>query len=393
MAEITTGEKVADMANPEGGAFVSRATDPVVSNVGTPIDFAAQFPTPLDPTEVIAMCEEVSLLQNIPEVGTGLQQVIWRELNELAFTSGSAYIAFADGACPEEYYHDGDNTTLNLKNIGAKKSLTISDIIHSMAVVQGGAGIRALNGPWGGSAGMPGGSDANTMGLETIASLKEKEVKLGMTLVLNGEDRLLAVGNASARPLEFSGIETQVVSGNGAHTNSVSGQDASGTFSAGNFDAFLAEGCAKPTHIFGHPQAIQGMMSAYFQLGFQGSQVVSGNGGERIIPGFNFAGFVQTGIGRLQVVADNNFTKTASGSNSFQSKLYPLRMNHNGVPLVYRATQIPLSLVDLAPGCTAISFEIWKKTALVIKAMCAQSVYTFGGFSGRGNITTCTAIG
>lgn len=393
MAEITTGEKVADMANPEGGAFVSRATDPVVSNVGTPIDFAAQFPTPLDPTEVIAMCEEVSLLQNIPEVGTGLQQVIWRELNELAFTSGSAYIAFADGACPEEYYHDGDNTTLNLKNIGAKKSLTISDIIHSMAVVQGGAGIRALNGPWGGSAGMPGGSDANTMGLETIASLKEKEVKLGMTLVLNGEDRLLAVGNASARPLEFSGIETQVVSGNGAHTNSVSGQDASGTFSAGNFDAFLAEGCAKPTHIFGHPQAIQGMMSAYFQLGFQGSQLVNFNGGERIIPGFNFAGFVQTGIGRLQVVADNNFTKTASGSNSFQSKLYPLRMNHNGVPLVYRATQIPLSLVDLAPGCTAISFEIWKKTALVIKAMCAQSVYTFGGFSGRGNITTCTAIG
>ena len=46
MAEILAGEKVADMANP-GGAFVSRATDPVVSNVGTPVDFAAQFPTPI----------------------------------------------------------------------------------------------------------------------------------------------------------------------------------------------------------------------------------------------------------------------------------------------------------------------------------------------------------
>jgi len=213
-----------------------------------------------------------------------------------------------------------------------------------------------------------------------------------MTLVLNGEDRLLAVGNASSRPLEFSGIETQVTSGNGAHTNSVSGQDASGTFSATNFDRWLAEACAKPTHIFGHPQAIQEMMSGYFQLGFQGSQLINFNNGSNIVPGFSFAGFVQTGVGRLQVVADSNFTKTASGTNSFSSKLYALRMSHNGVPLVYRSTQIPLSLTDLAPGCTAISFEIWKKTALIIKAMCAQGVFTFGSFSGR-QTTTCTAIG
>ena len=384
-------EVVADMTNP-GGAFVQRATDPVVSNVATPIDFSAQFPTPLDPTEILTLCEEVSLLNAIPEKRTGLKQEIWREMNELAFTSGSNYIAFSDGTCPEEYYHDGDNTTVDLKNIGVKKSLTISDIIHSRAVIMGGSGIESLNGPWAGGAGLPGGSDANTMAREAIADLKEKEVKLGMTLLLNGEDRLLAVGNAGSRPLEFSGIETQVTSGNGAHTNLVSGQNASGTFSASNFDRFLSEACAKPTHILGHPQAIQEMMSSYFQLGFQGSQLVNFNSGSRLVPGYSFAGFVETGIGRLAVVADSNFTRTASGTNSFASKLFTMRMTHNGQPLVYRATQIPLSLTDLAPGCTAISFELWKKTALIIKALCAQGVYEFGSLTGR-VVSTCTAIG
>jgi len=390
MAEIlSNGEKFANLGEP----VVQRATDPVVTNIATPIDFAAQFPTPLDPTEVIAMCEEINLLNAIPEYPTGLKEEIWRELNELAFTSGSNYIAFADGDCPEEYYHDGDNTTVTLKNLGAKKSLTISDIIHSQAVTVGGSGIRALLGGGAGSSGMPGGADVATMGLESISNLKEKEVKLGMTLVLNGEDRLLAVGNASSRPLEFSGIETQVTAANGAHTNSLSGQDASGTFAAQNFDRFLGEACAKPTHIFGHPQAVQEMMSGYFQLGFQGSQLINFNGGDRIVPGFSFAGFVQTGVGRLQVVADTNFTKTASGTNSFRSNLYPLRMSHNGVPLVYRSTQIPLSLTDLAPGCTAISFEIWKKTALIIKAMCSQSLFQFGTYTGRPDVTTCVPIG
>lgn len=391
MAQNTVGEVVADMGNP-GGAFVQRATDPVVTNIATPVDFAAQFPTPLDPTEILAMCEEVSLLNTLPEKRTGLKQEIWREMNELAFTSGSAYIAFTDGDCPEEYRHDGDNSTVDLKNIGAKKSLTISDILHSRAVIMGGAGIEALNGAFPGSANLPGGTDVGTMARESIADLKEKEVKLGMTLVLNGEDRLLAVGNATSRPLEFDGIESIVTSANGAHNNDVTGQNASGTFSATGFDRFLAEACAKPTHVFGHPQAVQEMLSGYFQLGFQGSQLINFNGGQRIVPGFSFAGFVETGIGRLTVVADSNFTKTVSGTNSFSSKLFTLRMSHNGQPLVYRSTQIPLSLTDLAPGCTAISFEIWKKTALVIKAKCAQGVYSFGSFAGR-SVTTCTALG
>ena len=38
------------------------------------------------------------------------------------------------------------------------------------------------------------------------------------------------------------------------------------------------------------------------------------------------------------------------------------------------------------------SFEIWKKTALIVKALCAQGVYSFGQFTGR-VVSTCTAIG
>ena len=384
------GEKVLDAAN--GGAFVARATDPTVTNVATPGDFTAQFPTPLDPTEILAMCEEVTLVQALPERRTGLKQVTWREMNELNFTSGSNYVAFPDGECPEEYRHDGDNFTVDLKNIGAKKSLTISDILHSAAVIAGGSGIEALLGGFPSGEGLPGAGDRSTFGRRAIADLKEKEARLGMTLVLNAEDRLLAVGNASARPLEFTGIENYIVTGSGARSNSVSGQDASGTFSANNFDRWLAEGCAKPTHLFGHPAAIQEVMSAYFQLGFQGSQVINFADGSRITPGFNFGGYVNTGIGRLQVIADSNFTRTATGTNSFRSRVYALRMTHNGEPLVYRETQIPLSLVDLAPGCTAISFEIWKKTALIVKAMCAQGYYDFGSYTGR-IVSTCTQIG
>ena len=132
-------------------------------------------------------------------------------------------------------------------------------------------------------------------------------------------------------------------------------------------------------------------MSAYFQLGFQGSQVVNFDTGDRIVPGFNFAGFVNTGVGRPAVVADANFTRTAAGANLIQSSIFAMRMNHNGVPLVYKLTQIPLALKDLVPGCAAISFEIWAKTALIIKHCCAHGEYT-GNFTGR-IVTTCPVIG
>ena len=378
---------------PQEGAFVQKATDPVVSNVSTPGDFAAQYPTPLDTTELLAMCEEVNMLRYIPDLGTGLKTFTYREMNELAFHSGSSYTAFADGACPEEYEHNGTNTTVTLKNIGAKKSLTISDIMHSAAVAgmsQGpfGVGINSLNGPFATGEGLPGVANVNTMAMQAIADLKAKEIALASTMILNGEDRLLVVGDATTNALEFDGIEYLITSALGSHTNPSS--EASGTFTAANFDRFLSETCAKPTVVMGHPTAIQEFMSGYFQLGWQGSQTVNVSSGDRVVPGFNFAGEVNTGVGRLQVVADGNFTRNAASATTFQSSLYALRMSHNGDPLVFRSTQIPLSYKDLAPGCTAISFQLWKKTVLVAKARCAHGKYT-SLFSGR-SVSTCPKV-
>lgn len=376
---------------------VQRSTDPLFPIAPTtPIDFAAQFPQPLDTTEIVAMCEEISLWKFLPEKQTALKAETWRELNELAFNSGSSYISFADGACPEAFYHDGDNSTTTLKNIGAYKSLTISDILHSaavsaMSVGPYGVGINRLLGGFAFGEGMPGGYDQGTFLAESVSDLKAKEMVLAATLVLNGWDRLLVAGNAGSNSLEFSGLETLVTSANGAHANDLTGQNASGTFTSVAFDRYLSEGCAKPTHLVGHPQAVQELMSAYFEKGFQGSQVIYHPDGNRLVPGYNFAGEVNTAIGPLKVIADRNITKTAAGTNSFRSAIYALRMVHNGEPLVYKATQIPFSFRDLVPGCTAIQFEIWAKTALIVKAMCAQGLYTWGTWTGR-SVTTCPTI-
>jgi hypothetical protein len=382
------GEKV---LNPSTGE-VFRATDPVITPqpYSTPGDFAAQYPTPLDPTEVIEMCEEISLLRYIPEIGTALKQHTWRELDELNFTSGSSYIAFADGACPEEYEHDGDNTTITLKNLGAKKTLSVSDIMHSIAVSRANwHGINTLVGPAPASEGRPGGSDTGTFEQQVVMGVKEKEVRLGMTLVMNGWDRLLVLGDTNSSALQFDGIEKwQTNMSCTFHTNDNS---ASGTFSATSFDRWLGEGCAIPTTLMGHPQSMQEVMSSYFQLGFQGSQVINYTDGNRLVPGFNFGGFINTGVGRLNVVADNNFTRTAAGSSIFQADIWAFRMTHNGEPLVYSMTQIPLSMKDLVPGCTAISFQIWVKTALVIKNCCMHGQYK-SQFTGR-IVSTCTSIG
>lgn len=376
-------------------AQVLRATDPIITPQPyvSPADFTAQYPQPLDTTEIIAMCEEVTLWNAIPDEDTALKAETWRELNSLAFTSGSTSISFADGACPEEFTHDGTNTTVTLKNIGAKKTLSESDIKHSAAIASAGwNGINRLVGGAPSSQGMPGGSNTPSFLQETVANVKEKEARLAMTLVLNGWDRLLAVGNSSSNSLEFDGIETRVTAANGAHVNTgPGGQAASGSYSSQTFDRFLSESCAKPTHIFGHPQAIQEALSSYFQLGFQGSQQVFFADGNRITPGFNFAGFVNTGVGRLAVVADNNLTRTASSGTTFSSSLFALRMTHNGVPLVYKQNQFRLMMKDLVPGCTAVSFIVWAKTALIIKHLCAQGRFT-ALFTGN-IVSTCTAIG
>ena len=376
----------------EHGAVVERATDPVISpSYSSPGDFSAQYPQPLDTSEIITMCEEVTMWKALPEVRTALKGETWREMSTLEFTSGSSYIAFADGACPEEYKHSGSNQTVNAKNIGAKKSLSYRDIMHSAAVASANwDGINNLVGGFPSGEGLPGGSPNATFQKAHIASVKEKEIRTAMTLVLNGWDRLLVQGDTNTNSLEFDGFEQwQTNMSCSFHTNDNS---ASGTFSAIGFDRFLSESCAKPTHIFAHPQAAQELLSAYFQLGYQGSQVVNFADGGRITPGFNFAGFVNTGVGKLAVVADNNFTRTAAGSTTFQADIWAMRMTHNGEPLVYKLTQIPLSLTDLAPGCTAISFEVWAATALVIKACCAHGQYT-SQFTGRTSASACTAIG
>jgi hypothetical protein len=224
---------------------------------------------------------------------------------------------------------------------------------------------------------------------ETIANLKEKEIRLGMTLVMNGWDHMLVDGDAGDNALEFTGIEMWAHDRTCTfHTNLIG---SSGSFSAATFDRFLSEACVKPTHVFGHPQAIQEMLSSYFALGTQSLIYTTG---ERVTPGFNFAGFVRTAVGTLTCVADTNFTVTDIGApagGSYTAVLYTMRMSHNGEPLVYRLTQIPLSLRDLTPGCTAISFEIWTKTALIIKHCCAHGAYT-GFFTGR-TVTTYPVIG
>ena len=373
-------------------AYEQKTTDPVIlpQPYAKPADFAAQYPTPLDPTEILDLCEEITLLQALPEEGTALSAHMWREMTSLEFTSGSSYVAFADGECPEEYTHDGSNQTVTLKNIGAKKTLSYRDIMHSAAVA--GAnwhGINTLNGPFPAGEGMPGGSDAGTMDRVLVSNVKEKEIRAAMTLVMNGWDRLLVQGDTNTNSLEFDGIEKWAA--NAPCTMHTNDNSSSGSFSAISFDRFLSESCAKPTHILGHPQAIQEMMGAYFQLGFQGSQVVNFADGNRITPGYNFAGFVNTGVGTLQVIADNNFERLNAGGGAFQGSLWAMRFTHNGQSLVHKLTQVPLSLTDLVPGCTAISFEVWAATALIIKACCAQGEYS-SQFTGR-VITTCTTIG
>lgn len=371
--------------------MVYRTTDPNIlpQPYSSPADFAAQFPVPLDPTEFVAMCEETALLQALPEEPTSLKSELWRELNSLAFTSGSAYISFADGECPEEYTHDGTNTTVTLKNLGAKKSLSESDIIQSAAIAAAGwNGINRLIGPVGFGQGTPGGVGQATFMAEAVSDLKEKEVRLATTLVMNGWDTMLATGSVASNSLAFDGIETQLTEANGAWYND---DNISGTFSSATYDQFLVAGCAKPTGIYGHNQAIQEMMAGYYQLGFAGSQLVNFESGSRIVPGYNFASMVNTAVGQVKVVADKNFTLTDVGGGQFQSTLYSLRERHNGVPLVYRATQIPLGLKDLMPGCTAISFQVWVKTALIIKHKCAHGAY-ISYFSGI-VATSCPTIG
>lgn len=379
-----------DLANGGQGVLVERASDPVISPVySTPADFAAQWATPLDPTELVALAEEASLYKWLPVLRTVLKEETWRELSSLAFTSGSSYISFADGTCPEEYTHNGSNTTVTLKTQGAKRSLGISDIMHSMGVASlPMGGINNVVGPYASFEGLPGQQnfDASTVG--RIRDMKAQEIALAGILVLNGQDRLLVQGNSNGNSLEYDGFERFLRTGTACHADA---ESQTGSFTALKFDRFLVEGTVRPTVLMAHPTALQELQSGYFQLGFQGSQVLYHDNGNRIIPGFNFASSVNTAVGSLAMVADLNFTRTNLGGGIFKGIIYALRMSHNGVPLVYRRVQIPLSYKDLLPGCTAISFMIWEKSALVVKHLCAHSIYG-AAFTGR-IVTTVPVVG
>lgn len=371
---------------------VTRASDPAIhpQPYYSPPDFANQFGIPVDQTEIIALCEEVSMYNALPEVVNGSNTESWREMTELNFTGGQNFIAFENGGCPEEYEDRTVNRTVAKKHIGAKKTISESDLVHSVASIAGGYGINQLIGavPWQDVTGVEGPSSF-TRGV--ITNAKEKEIRKQLILVLNGWDELLVAGSASANSEEFDGIETIVTSGNGARIN-YDKNVYTGTFSVTRFDEWLAAGCAKPTHVFGHPTAIQALKLAYWSLGAAASAPqVHVPGNSAIQAGATFANRIQTSVGELILVPDARFSRTDHGDGTFSSSLYVMRLSHNGEPLVYKATQIPLAFKDLAPGCSAISFMTWAVTALVVKHMCAHSQYR-ARFSGLADATNCTLV-
>jgi hypothetical protein len=375
--------------------MISKTTDPVFSHTQplTPPTFNMQYPQPLDPLEIMALCEEISAVRNIPVKHTELKTEMWMETTNLYMDAGQ-YGFFPDGECPEEYTETGTYDTTTLKNYGVKKTLTLMDIADSRAIA-GQGGINALLGAFPSGEREPGGYNQATFSREAIADIKEKEIRKGSSLALDMLDWTLIRGSVATDPLEFDGLETAIANCSGEHTNT---SCPTGTFSADDFDRFISEGCAPPTHIWGHPLALQMVAAQYFQLGWQGSQIIGytpGLGGaERLTPGYGFANAINTQVGRLPLIGDANFNRTAVAGDCgglFRSIIYPLRMMHNGEPLIYRPQFMPLSYQDLTPGCTAVSFEIWGREALTVKACCAQGRYTA---QFNGNITTtCTRIG
>lgn len=357
-------------------------TDPVVllQPYVQPADFTAQYPQPLDPTEILTLCEEVDVFQALPEVVTPLNADSWREMDTLAFTG--AGIAnqgfFLKGGCPDTFTHDGDNQTKIRMYLGAQKTLSYEDIKHSLAVaaIQG-LGISSIS---------------TQQRRANIADVKAKEMLLEEILVINKWDKALVKGNSATNVLAFDGIEIQVTAANGARINS----DPTGTFDIEDFDNFLNAGCARATHVFGHPKALEAIKKGYLSLGATGGtqpimQVLITKDGNQIVPGFILADLIDTSIGRLTLIPDFRFTTIQVQPDRFHATVYPLRVYHNGEPIVYKSTQTPLSFKDLSPGCTAISFMIYAVTCLVIKHMCAQSAFTanFPGVTGTGCDIVC----
>jgi hypothetical protein len=377
----------AEMVEDFTKALIERAevekteTDPVVllQPYSQPTDFAAQYPQPLDPTEVLTLCEEITTWRTLPEVVTPFNADSWREMDELAFSGDGLTNEgfFLKGGCPDTYDHDGDNISKTRMYLGAQKTLSFEDIKHSLAAASiRGLAISALS---------------TQERRVAVADVKAKEMQLQEILVLNRWDEGLVSGNSATNTLAFDGIETQVTSAAGARTNS----NPTGSFDVEEFDNFLTAGCARATHVFGHPKAIREIKMGYLQLGAASTAgpiqqiILTQQGG--MVAGFTLADKVMTSIGEVILVPDFRFNATEVGADTFSATVYPLRVTHNGEPIVYKSTQTPLSFKDLTPGCTAISFMIYAVTCLVIKHMCAQAAYTarFTGHLGTG----CDIVG
>ncbi|OGS01203.1 MAG: hypothetical protein A2V88_08970 [Elusimicrobia bacterium RBG_16_66_12] len=366
---VATGDPEAIRSVVQAALLQLRDTDPNMwpTPVPTPGDFANEFGTPVDPTEIIALCEELGLYTAFPEIVNGSRVESWRELTQLEFASGCDSCAFTPGECPEDSVHHTDTESVTKRHFGVKKSLTESDIRHSIAAIAGGVGVSALIGAFN-DKGLPGELDAASLIRGGVADLKEKELRLAMILVLNCWDDLLVNGDNGANPLEFDGITNSITVTNGARACP---NWMTGTFSAANFDRFLSAGCANPQAILGHPTALAEIALGYYAIG---SQTVFFDRNEGIVPGLNFASQIMAGLGPIALIGDSRFPRVAGGDGSFTTIVYPVRLTHNGEPLIYKATQIPLSAKDLTPGCTAVAFEVWAVSALVVKAMCAQAL-------------------
>src|SRR3990172_6759365 len=107
--KAATGDATAMQEAVRRSLEVLRATDPLIlpQPYTPPGDFLAQYPVPLDTTELITLCEETGLYRAPPEVVNGSQTESWREMTSLSFLTGCNNIAFEEGGCPEEYSHDG----------------------------------------------------------------------------------------------------------------------------------------------------------------------------------------------------------------------------------------------------------------------------------------------
>jgi len=348
-------------------AELQRASDPLIPSFDTPGDFLDEFPVPLDTSELITLCDETTLWRSLPEEVNDSLTVQKREITQLEFASGSASIAFPKGECPEDFVHDGANRSWDKKHIGVSKNLSESDILASRFSIARGYGMREIVGGFRDD-GLPGEGGVPSLLRQQIADLKAKEMLLGSILTMNGWDQLLVDGSATVNPLEFDGIATQITAANGARANTLN----TGTFNVTQFDQFLQAGCAHPDALIGHPTALAAISLAYFGVG---SQTVFYDQNQQIVPGLQFGGEIVTSYGRIRLIGDNRFPRADNGDGTVNSTVYPVKMRHNGEDLISKITQIPLSAKDVIKGCTAIKFEVYAVTGLMVRGMCAQSLY------------------